>query len=437
MIKKFKKILNKNKKFLLAYSGGIDSTALLIKLINWKKKKNKNLQLRAIHINHNLQKKSKIWEKHCKKICIKYKIPLIIKNIFIQKTKLGIEGQARKQRYKIFKKNILKNEILLTAHNLNDQCETFFLALKRGSGLNGLSGIAYKKKFYKSFLIRPLLNCTRKKIKKYIKKKKICWINDDSNENIKYERNFIRKKILPKFTNKWKFFLKNCLKSIKIIKKNKSIIKKYNNKIIKKNLIFKNCLNLKKIIKLNQFIFVSIIYQWIKNHKIKFYNYKIIKKIYFFIKKKKKKIYKIEIKKYVYLIIYKKKIYIQKRNVKNIKKLIIFWHNPKKKLIFPYSLGKVKLTKKKTKKSIKIFLNKKKLLNFRFYIKGKFLINKKKKKIKIKKIWQLLKINIIERKHSPFLFSNNTFIGALNYFSIKKKNILKKKKKKYYIKYKK
>uniref|UniRef100_A0A2S2Q3W7 tRNA(Ile)-lysidine synthetase n=1 Tax=Sipha flava TaxID=143950 RepID=A0A2S2Q3W7_9HEMI len=148
-----------------------------------------------------------MWSKHCKEICDTNNVPIIIKKIKI--TKKNIENQARKKRYQIFKKILLPSEVLLTGHNLDDQCETLLLSIKRGSGLKGLSGIAHKKKIVKNYLLRPLIKYSKKKIKKWAIRKKLKWIEDPSNYNIEYDRNFLRHKIIPKIHHRWKYFKKN------------------------------------------------------------------------------------------------------------------------------------------------------------------------------------------------------------------------------------
>ncbi|MDE5286104.1 MAG: ATP-binding protein, partial [Buchnera aphidicola] len=79
-------------------------------------------------------------------------------NISINIQKNNIEERLRKKRYNIFYTHLLKNEILLTGHHLNDQCETFLLSLKRGSGITGLSGMSEESTFGLKKIIRPLLN---------------------------------------------------------------------------------------------------------------------------------------------------------------------------------------------------------------------------------------------------------------------------------------
>ncbi len=294
------KLIKKYKKFLISFSGGIDSSVLLYSILK-NKKKNK---IRVIHINHNLSKNSKKWEKHCVNICKKYKINIIIKNILI-KNKNNIENKCREKRYKICIKELLKNEILLTAHHMNDQCETILLALKRGSGLTGLCGIKKKYSINKKTIIRPLINIHKECIKKYAKKNNIKWINDESNKNNKLDRNFIRNIIIPKIINKWPHFIKCSSRSAKICFNQNNFINKIIKKKIKNIIIKKNSLKYKEIIKLNKEEFNLIIRKWIKINNKKMISYKNLNIIWkqIFIKKYKKK-----------FILHFKQFFISKKN---------------------------------------------------------------------------------------------------------------------------
>ncbi|CAL4318766.1 tRNA(Ile)-lysidine synthase [Buchnera aphidicola (Periphyllus testudinaceus)] len=421
----FKKKISKYKKFLVAYSGGIDSTVLLYKLLEIKKKK--NIKIRAIHINHQIYKESKKWSKHCKKICIKNKIKFIEEKIFLKKK--NIESQARKKRYQIFKKNLLSEEILLTGHNLDDQCETLILSIKRGSGPKGLSSISYKKKFFKNILIRPLLEFSRSKIEKWAKKKKLKWINDHSNNNLSYDRNFIRHKIMPIIKKRWKFFPKNCLRTTQLIHNEHKLLNNFIHPIIKKNLYKKKALYLKNIKKLNIKMQYFIIRKWINIQKKKLpsliFLKNIIKNV---INNKKKKNPKIVLKKYEIWKYQNHLFWIKKKPT--IKNYIIFWHPPFKKLILPKNFGYLKMIKKKYSKN-KLYIKKPKknqLIIIKFQTNKKIQTHQNKTKKKIKKIFNEFKIPPWKRKKIPLLFYNNKLISIIGIIVTKKKYNIKEKK---------
>lgn len=99
--------------------------------------------------------------KHCENICQQWQVPLVVERVQLAQEGLGIEARARQARYQAFARTLLPGEVLVTAQHLDDQCETFLLALKRGSGPAGLSAMAEVSEFAGTRLIRPLLARTR------------------------------------------------------------------------------------------------------------------------------------------------------------------------------------------------------------------------------------------------------------------------------------
>ncbi|CAL4319370.1 tRNA(Ile)-lysidine synthase [Buchnera aphidicola (Protaphis terricola)] len=413
MIKNIIKKL-KNKLFLIAYSGGMDSTVLLYQLLKLKKT-NPDINIRAIHINHNINNYSKKYQKHCIKICEKNQIPLIIEKIYLTITK-NIESELRIQRYNLIYKNLLNHEILLTGHHLNDQCETFFLSLKRGSGPTGLSGMSYETNFGKSKIIRPFLHIKKKKLEIWANKNNLIWIQDYTNYNINYDRNFIRHKIFPILEKKWPFFLKNCFRTMTICNEENQLKKILLDEKIKKFLHFNECLNIKNFKNLQEELCKSLIRYWISLKNIKALPYKTIQKIYDEILCQPKKnniriiLKKNEIRKY------KNSLYFIKKQP-NIKNKIIFWHDTNNKLTLPNNLGYIIKNSKKEGFNIPI-AKKTECINIRFQYKGKILILGKNKRQEIKKIWQEYNIPPWLRNQIPLLFYNNQLISALGVFII-------------------
>lgn len=192
---------NKKQSFLIGYSGGLDSTVLLHAFSTLQKDFPK-IKLRAIHINHQLQKKANAWEKHCQKMCKNFNVPLTVARVKVaKKTGESLEALARDARYAAIAKTIKANEQLLTAHHMNDQAETILLQLFRGAGLKGLSGMpALREKIIgrkKIFQARPMLSLSREALQEYAEKNNLKWIEDPSNANIDFDRNFLRHKVLP------------------------------------------------------------------------------------------------------------------------------------------------------------------------------------------------------------------------------------------------
>ena len=150
-----------SRKFLLAFSGGVDSMVLLDLLMNLVKESD---QLRVVHINHNLNEYSDDWAQFSSKVCEKYDLPLINASVKPKRQGKGLEADARALRYQSFREIIQDNEYLLTGHHQDDQMETLLYRIFRGTGIGGLRAIRRKTKFGKGFLYRPMLNVSRDKI---------------------------------------------------------------------------------------------------------------------------------------------------------------------------------------------------------------------------------------------------------------------------------
>jgi tRNA(Ile)-lysidine synthase len=182
---------------VVAYSGGQDSHVLLHALSQLHQQ-NPIFTLRAIHINHGLQAKAQVWEQHCQKVCDELQIPLTIKHLHL-KIPAGesLENVARQARYAAFSEILQPAEILMTAHMVEDQAETFMLQLLRGSGPLGLGSIAPKQTLGKGFLARPLLKVPKSYIQMRAQQYQLQWIEDDSNVDLRFRRNFLRHSIFP------------------------------------------------------------------------------------------------------------------------------------------------------------------------------------------------------------------------------------------------
>ena len=188
--------------FLIAYSGGVDSTALLY--FASKVAKKNSMPIRAIHVNHNLNKESKDWENHCENFCKKNNINFEVKNINISiSSGDSIEERAREERYFQIYSSMNNKSIMMTAHHIEDQAETFLYQLLRGSGLKGLSSMPTIKKLSKGVHLRPFLSLRKSTLIDIAEFFELSYINDNSNSNISYSRNFIRKKIAPVIKEKW------------------------------------------------------------------------------------------------------------------------------------------------------------------------------------------------------------------------------------------
>lgn len=201
------------KLFLVAYSGGVDSHVLL-HLMNLIRQKYSGIRLRAIHINHGLSPNADQWSEHCQTVCDNLQIELLIRKIKLNRDpNHSTESLSRQIRYQIFSEVLLLDESLLTAHTQNDQAETVLLQLLRGAGPKGLSAMPDKKAFAQSYLLRPLLNFTREEVVQYANQNRLHWVEDESNLDLGFNRNYLRHKIMPLLQNRWESVFSNLSRS--------------------------------------------------------------------------------------------------------------------------------------------------------------------------------------------------------------------------------
>ena len=190
------------KRIAVALSGGLDSVVLLDTVCK-AQAKNQN-QIYAFHVHHGIQKPADDWLIFCEKLAKQYKIHFDFRLLHLDSANEqgNIEARARAGRYEALADLCEEYGIedLLLAHHQNDQAETVLLQLLRGSGVAGLSGMPASRAIASNpsiTLWRPLLNQSRQELEAYAKEHKLKWIEDPSNQNTKYRRNAIRKKIIP------------------------------------------------------------------------------------------------------------------------------------------------------------------------------------------------------------------------------------------------
>lgn len=186
----------------VAYSGGVDSHVLLHALrelhaaLHWP--------VSALHVDHGLESDSRKWAHHCLRVCKELEIPCTIERIEVKGIdQEGREAAARRMRYARLARHIGAGDVLLTAHHLDDQAETVLLQLVRGSGVRGLAAMPELVKFSGGKLMRPLLRFTRVELTAYARAHGLQWIEDSSNRDLRYARNFIRHQLLPVIEQRW------------------------------------------------------------------------------------------------------------------------------------------------------------------------------------------------------------------------------------------
>lgn len=191
-------------RLVVAYSGGVDSHVLLHALVTLKEIHQKPIVL--VHIHHGLSQFADDWAIHAQQTAEHYGITCIVKKVIVAKT-ASLESAAREARYQAFQSVLTTGDVLLLAHHQNDQAETLLLRLMRGSGVRGLAamqGVGVVP--FQTLSIpcwRPLLTVNRQAIMHYAQQQGLQWIEDDSNTNTVFNRNFLRHQIIPLLQQRW------------------------------------------------------------------------------------------------------------------------------------------------------------------------------------------------------------------------------------------
>ena len=191
---------NAARRYAVAFSGGVDSSVLLAAL----GRLTPGPEFRALHIDHGLHPESASWERHCRSFAeslgVGYESRLCpVKPASGQ----SLEAQAREIRYGALRDLLGPGEVLLTAHHADDQLETFLLRLFRGSGVRGLRGIAEVHAFGPGYLARPLLHVPGREILEVARVWQLEWIEDPSNRDPRFDRNYVRAEIGPRIKSRW------------------------------------------------------------------------------------------------------------------------------------------------------------------------------------------------------------------------------------------
>jgi len=234
--------LLKHRHWVIAFSGGLDSTVLLHSVhqfLQTLRQSNDSLELEsalgsasidkltiptlsAIHINHQLQSVSDNWEQHCQSVCDQLSVPLLIKKVAVNSDGKGLESAARQARYAVFEHHLKAckdlypdtnmnmnvnaidiHSVLLMGHHANDQAETLLMRLFRGAGTNGVAAMPMQRSLGQSKIARPLLKFSRADLNAYAVQNNLSYIEDPSNTDESFDRNFVRQQVLPKLERRW------------------------------------------------------------------------------------------------------------------------------------------------------------------------------------------------------------------------------------------
>lgn len=185
----------------VALSGGLDSTVLLHLLASLSRKQPLP-PIRALHIHHGLQAAADAWPAHCQRLCDALGVDLQVIHVQVA---LGssMEQGARDARYAAFAQSLGAGEVLLTGQHREDQAETLLFRLLRGAGVRGLTAMPRERAVGQGVLVRPLLDVPRQALEAYAHEQGLEWVEDPSNADTRFSRNYLRHTVFPAMQQRW------------------------------------------------------------------------------------------------------------------------------------------------------------------------------------------------------------------------------------------
>lgn len=205
--------LNLTQPYWIAYSGGLDSHVLLNAMVRLREQI-PGISLQAIHVDHGLSPQAAHWVNHCRAVCLGLNVKFYSEPIRESPpTGASVEAWAREARYAIFAKILTPTAVVLTAHTQDDQAETVLLQLLRGAGPKGLAAMPQRQSLSLGSILRPFLNLTRQQLQEYAVQQGLSWIEDESNANHRFDRNFLRHRVMPVLRERWPGAAKNIMRS--------------------------------------------------------------------------------------------------------------------------------------------------------------------------------------------------------------------------------
>ena len=186
---------------LVGLSDGVDSVVLLDLFHGQASRFSWNIK--ALHVHHGISPNADDWAHFCTDLCTRLNIPIVVKKVDIAPFHAhGVEAAARKLRYAAFAEESC--DYVALAHHQDDQVETLFLQLLRGSGVKGASAMPMvSDDGARHKIVRPLLHCSRDEILEYANERSLGWIEDESNADVNYPRNFLRHRLFPLLSQKF------------------------------------------------------------------------------------------------------------------------------------------------------------------------------------------------------------------------------------------
>ncbi|PTP15725.1 tRNA lysidine(34) synthetase TilS [Vibrio sp. 10N.286.51.C3] len=254
--------LKPRSRLVVAFSGGVDSRVLLELSAQYAQAH--DIECHAVHVHHGLSTNADLWVEQCQTWCDGLSIPLAIERVSLDvNSGESIEKLARDARYHAFKQYIRYGDVLVTGQHLDDQVETFLLALKRGSGPKGLSSMAKVMPFVDAHIVRPMLSVTRTEIEAAAYGMGLTWVEDESNQDLRFDRNFIRHQVTPTLTERWHSFRESVSRSAQLCAEQELLLDELLESHLQQALTEKHSLSIKALSQHSDLLRARLLRMWL------------------------------------------------------------------------------------------------------------------------------------------------------------------------------
>lgn len=396
---------------LVAYSGGLDSSVLLHQLVLLRQQL-PSLRLRAIHIHHGLSESADAWVSHCEAECQRWQVPLEVVRVNVDGSKEGIEAAARQARYCAFRHALLPGECLLTAQHQDDQCETLLLALKRGSGPAGLSAMPLKRSLAGWDHLRPLLTQTRQQLEAWAQSHHLRWIEDESNQDRRYDRNFLRQEIMPVLTARWPHFSQAVARSASLCAEQEQLLDELLSASLAALIDEKGALDIAPLHRMSDIHRAALLRRWIARQRGKMPSKEALSRLWHEVACSREDAAPRLVLGDAEVRRFRHRLYWLTR-MPDLKSVIIPWHSHRTPLLLPAGLGKLV----SAERGVAVRLpGGQETISVRFQGSGQYHITGRAGSRPLKKLWQEFDVPPWERERTPLIYYNDTLIAAAGLF---------------------
>ena len=402
--------LSPHRQFLVAFSGGLDSTVLLHQLVCWRQQ-DPSIVLRAIHIHHGISANADSWVAHCQQVCDAWQVPLVVERVTLAQRGIGLEAEARDARYRAFRDALIPGEVLVTAQHLDDQSETLLLALKRGSGPAGLAAMPFCTAFANTQLMRPLLHETRDALLQWATTHALTWIEDESNQDDTYDRNFLRLRVLPLLNQRWPHFAQAAARSAELCGEQEQLLDELLAGELSRLVSPEGALAIEPLAAMSAPKRAALLRRWLAGHHAPMPSREMLARLWQEVALAREdatpcvRLGSFDVRRFQQRLWWVKAQAGQTETV-------LPWADPRTLLMLPDSLGELRLVPGGNIR----FARADETVTVRFKAPGILHIVGRNGGRKLKKIWQELGVPPWRRDTTPLLFYGETLIAAAGYF---------------------